>query len=265
MNKQPVYYMQTDPRWKNLPYRVKGESSTIGGSGCGPSCAAMLIETLTGKTFTPKDACDWSIAHGYKALNQGTYYAYFKQQFAAFGIQADMLNGSSLYGNPSSTYHDKALQMLKEGYYIIACMGKGLWTSSGHFIVVWWEDGLVRINDPASKVSSRLNGDLKTFKSQVKFYFWVDARKYNKGEDGIDMTVNEFIDSLTNEQAYTLVEKAQAHAKTMKASDYAEKPLEWAEEKGIMKGTEKGNLMPKAFITREDFITALNRFDGLEE
>ena len=30
----------------------------------------MLIETLTGKTFTPVDACAWSVEHGYKALNQ---------------------------------------------------------------------------------------------------------------------------------------------------------------------------------------------------
>ena len=55
-------------------------------AGCGPTAAAMLIETLTGKTYTPVDACAWSIEHGYKALKQGTYYAYFKPQFAAFGI-----------------------------------------------------------------------------------------------------------------------------------------------------------------------------------
>ena len=56
MNKQPVSYLQTDPRWKNKDYSAKGESTTIGASGCGPTAAAMLIETLTGKTFTPVDA-----------------------------------------------------------------------------------------------------------------------------------------------------------------------------------------------------------------
>lgn len=29
MNKKPVSYLQTDARWKNKPYRVSGESSTI--------------------------------------------------------------------------------------------------------------------------------------------------------------------------------------------------------------------------------------------
>ena len=53
MNKRPVSYLQTDPRWAKLKYAVQGENSTIGGSGCGPTAAAMLIETLTGKAFTP--------------------------------------------------------------------------------------------------------------------------------------------------------------------------------------------------------------------
>lgn len=75
MNRRPIAYLQTDPRWAALPYRVPGERATIGGSGCGPTAAAMLIETLTGKTFTPVDACAWSVEHGYKALNQGTYYS----------------------------------------------------------------------------------------------------------------------------------------------------------------------------------------------
>lgn len=100
MNKKPVSYLQTDPRWKNKPYRVKGENATIGDSGCGPTAAAMLIETITGKTFTPEDACNWSMAHGYKALNQGTYYAYFTPQFAEFGIDCQMLNWINTYGKP---------------------------------------------------------------------------------------------------------------------------------------------------------------------
>ena len=87
MNKQPISYLQTDVRWKNKPYRVSGENTTIGDSGCGPTAAAMLLSTLTGKTITPEDTCKWSVDHGYKALGNGTYYAYFAPQFAAYGIQ----------------------------------------------------------------------------------------------------------------------------------------------------------------------------------
>jgi hypothetical protein len=171
--------MQTDSRWANKPYQTTGETTTIGKSGCGPTCAAMVIETLTGQTYTPLDACNWSMAHGYKALNQGTYYSYFVPQFQAFGIACRQLNGSSLYGNSASAVHDQAVDLLQQGYYIIACMGKGNWTSSGHFVVAWWEDDKIRINDPASTKDSRVNGDLATFQSQVKYYWSVDARAYN--------------------------------------------------------------------------------------
>lgn len=179
MNKKPVSYLQTDKRWKNKPYRVKGETSTIGGSGCGPTAAAMLIETITGKKFTPEDACNWSMAHGYKALGNGTYYGYFKPQFAEFGIDCDMLNWTKTYGKPDHANHEKVEDMLKQGYYFIALMLKGLWTSGGHFVVLWWQDGKVRINDPASTKDARLNGDIRTFRSQCAYYWWVDARKFN--------------------------------------------------------------------------------------
>lgn len=180
MNKQPVSYLQTDPRWSKKPYRVPGEAATIGSSGCGPTAAAMLISTVTGKTFTPEDACKWSVEHGYKALKAGTYYAYFKPQFADFGIECDMLNWSKTYGKPDHANHKKVLELLKAGYYIIALMGPGLWTSGGHFVVVWWEDDKIRINDPASTRTVRLNGDPRTFFSQVNYYWWVDARAHNK-------------------------------------------------------------------------------------
>lgn len=182
MNKQPVYYLQTDARWKNKDYSAKGESKprTIGTSGCGPTCAAMLIETLTGKTFTPADACAWALKKGYKAPNQGTYYAYFAPQFKEHGITCEQLNWKNVYGKPSDPIHTKAFDLLKKGYYLIAVMGPGTWTTSGHFVVVWWEDGKVRINDPNSKAANRTAGSLATFKKQVKYYWAIDARKHNE-------------------------------------------------------------------------------------
>ena len=168
MNRRPIAYLQTDPRWAALPYRVPGERATIGGSGCGPTAAAMLIETLTGKTFTPVDACAWSVEHGYKALNQGTYYSYFVPQFAEFGIPCGQLSWVNTYGKPDHENHRKAAVLLRQGYYLIALMGRGLWTRSGHFVVVWWEDGLVRICDPASTQYERMNGDPVLFRQSGK-------------------------------------------------------------------------------------------------
>ena len=112
MNKRPVSYLQTDGRWRDKPYRVTGEKSTIGSAGCGPSCAAMVISTLTGKTVTPVDTCDWSIRHGYKALNQGTYYSYFVPQLKAYGIQCKQMLGSRILNQPQHPIHEQVKQYL---------------------------------------------------------------------------------------------------------------------------------------------------------
>ena len=93
-----------------------------------------------------------------------------------------MLNWENTYGKPNHPNHEKVVEKLKEGYYAIALMNKGLWTSSGHFVVLWWQDGKVRINDPASTKDARVNGDIHTFRSQAKYYWLVDARAYNKEE-----------------------------------------------------------------------------------
>ncbi len=191
MNKKPVSYLQTDARWKNKLYRVKGETATIGDSGCGPTAAAMLLSTLTGKNITPEDTCKWSVDHGYKALGNGTYYAYFAPQFAAYGIKCWQLNWVNAYHNPKATSFDETVKYLKQGYYAIALMKKGTWTGGGHFVVLWWADGKVRINDPASTRDNRVNGNLATFKNEAAYFWIVDAREYNNSGKLVDGSMAE--------------------------------------------------------------------------
>ena len=254
MNKQPVSYLQTDPRWKDKPYRVAGESSTVGSAGCGPSCAAMVIETITGQKFTPEDACNWAMRHGYKALNQGTYYSYFRPQLAAFGIDCDMLNWTSTYGRPTHENHQKALELLKQGYYLIALMNKGTWTGSGHFVLVWWADGKIRINDPASTRGERINGDPYDFRSQVKYYWWVDAREYNKEDD--DMDINKMLEQMTDEQAYVLLTKAQRHASMLPEPAWSQMEGNW--QKAIDTGLINGG-SPEGLMKRDEFVAVMGR------
>lgn len=191
MNKKPVSFLQTDKRWASKPYRVKGEKSTIGDSGCGPTAAAMLLSTLTGKNITPEDTCKWSVDHGYKALGNGTYYAYFAPQFAAYGIKCWQLNWVNAYHNAKATSFDETVKYLKQGYYAIALMKKGTWTGGGHFVVLWWADDKVRINDPASTRDNRVNGNLATFKNEAAYFWIVDARDYNNSGKLVDGSVAE--------------------------------------------------------------------------
>lgn len=172
---KPISYLQTDSRWKNHNYSAKGESKTIGGAGCGITVAAMIIASLKDDTVTPITTAKWSMAHGYKALNQGTYYTYFEPQMAQYQITCTRLNQSNLYGKSSSAAHTKALNALKNGDWVIACMGKGNWTSSGHFILLYaYENGYVYIHDPASTAANRVKNTWTLFSGQVK-YLWTVA------------------------------------------------------------------------------------------
>ena len=173
--RKPISYLQTDSRWKNHNYSAKGESKTIGSSGCGITVSAMIIASLKDKSVTPITTAEWSMAHGYKALNQGTYYSYFEPQMAQYQIICTRLNQSNLYGKSSSTAHTKALNALKNGDWVIACMGKGNWTSSGHFILLYaYENGYVSIHDPASTAAARIKNTWTLFSGQVK-YLWTVA------------------------------------------------------------------------------------------
>lgn len=173
---KPVSYLQTDPKWKNYNYSAKGEKKTIGNAGCGVTVAAMVIATLKDKNVTPVTTAEWSMAHGYKSLNQGTYYTYFVPQFKQYGITCRLLNSSNLYGKSSSSAHTEALNALKKGNWIIAVMGKGHWTSTGHFILLYkYENGYVYINDPASTKADRIKNTWDLFSKQVKYMWIIDV------------------------------------------------------------------------------------------
>lgn len=178
---RPIYYLQTDPRWKNHDYSAKGEKKTIGSAGCGPTAAAMVIATLQDNNVTPVTTVLWSMAHAYKALNQGTYYSYFVPQMSAYGVACKRLNTSNLYGKSSSAAHTEALNALKNGDWVIACMGKGNWTSSGHFILLYgYENGYVYINDPASTKAARVKNTWALFARQVKYMWTVPVPDVHK-------------------------------------------------------------------------------------
>lgn len=75
-------------------------------------------------------------------------------------------------------------------------------------------------------------------------------------EEGIDMTKKEFIESLTDEEAYTLLTKAQSHAGKLGLPAAFVKEGYWkqATEKKIIDGKR-----PEAPIKRDEVITILGR------
>ena len=255
MNKEPIYYLQTDPKWKNIPYSVPGEQTTIGESGCGPTSAAMLISTLTGMKVTPIDTCAWALKNGYKALMQGTYYSYFVPQFEEYGIKCERLNTSRILNDPKNKTHDIAFDLLKKGYYLIALMGPGLWTNSGHYVVVWWVNGVIHINDPWSTRSDKLMANVDRFRNECRMYWAIDAQEYNIEEDE---------EELTQEQFNIMMKNYQDSLVSQDPSDWSEEARIWAEENGIIVGDQFGNKQYKAPVTREQMVVFLKRLADMK-
>lgn len=261
---KPISYLQTDSRWANVDYSAKGEKTTIGKSGCGPTAMAMVLATWADKSVTPKSECAWALAHGYKAPHQGTYYGYFAPAAKRFGLTCKMLNGASIYGKPNSPYHAQAKASVDQGDLVIACMGRGLWTSSGHFVLVWKIDGnTIYINDPASTRTVRTQGDYSLFKQQVKYYFMIKntaALQQPKKEDD-DMDIDKMIANMTGAQAFALYSKAMAFAGAVAEPEWSKKQGHW--EKATLKGIVDGQ-EPERPVKRDELAAVLGRLGVLE-
>lgn len=230
---RPVKYLQWDTRWKDVDYSAPGEKTTIGAAGCGPTCMAMVIASLKDKSVTPVDTCAWSKSHGYKAANQGTYYSYFGPQAQAYGLEVAQLNTVSGYHNPSATCHKQALKELDKGNWVIACMGPGRWTSSGHFVLVHEAvDGHVYINDPNSTQAQKEKAAIASFTNEVKYYFVV---KIKEGEI-----------ELTKAEVQQIVREMLVGEDTQ-PSKWAKESWTKAKAEGITDGTR-----PQGFATREE-------------
>lgn len=170
---KPIDYKQNDTKWGSNPYAVDGETSSIKSAGCGPTAMADVLASIVSPYIDPVTCASWARMHGYKVFKSGTSYSYPVAQGAAYGVNVQRLNTSNVYGNPGNAVHAQALAELKNGNWLIACMGKGLWTSSGHYVVAYgYDGGKVWINDPASTVVARACNSWDLFKSQVKYY-WV--------------------------------------------------------------------------------------------
>ena len=192
---KPVSFLQTDPKWSGQSYAVKGEQATIGNAGCGPAAVAMVVASLKDKSVTPSTTASWMLSHGYKAYKSGTYYTGITACLKAYGIGCRQLNQINNYHHKDQQkLRDSVKNHLLNGHWIIACMGPGTWTRSGHFVLAWGAgSGIVYINDPASTKQSRTAGNLSTFLTEAK-YFWLietEAPEEPTKEEAKGMTEND--------------------------------------------------------------------------
>ena len=133
-----TYISQIDSRWKNYPYTVtNNKKQTIGTSGCGVAAAAMIIDSIVGNVSVTELA-DAFVKHGYRSPNNGTYWSANRAIADEFDID---------YKETSN--FNVMLGALKNCNYIIASVGNGLFTTGGHYIMIYGLDGEnLKIYDP---------------------------------------------------------------------------------------------------------------------
>lgn len=163
--KQPIYYLQGDSRWRNVIFtknNTYNKKQTIGNSGCGITCAAMVISTFWDKKITPVETAKECVSKGYRTPNSGTHPNYFRYIAEKYKASKYIVTKS----------YETAKSIIDQGGLVIVNVGPSVWTKGGHYILWWKCNGdTIYINDPASKASNRTKNIAATLKKASKGYY----------------------------------------------------------------------------------------------
>lgn len=142
-----IYYNQGDEVWAVQPYG----SDYIGRYGCGPTALAMAVSSLTDIAVDPAEMASWAARNGYWAKHSGSYLSIINGS-SVFGLQVEHFAGRDA---------EELRQVLRSGKVLVALMGPGHFTKSGHFILLRGlsPSGAVLIADPNSVDHSLMEWD----------------------------------------------------------------------------------------------------------
>lgn len=126
-------FKQNDSKWRSNYY----SGGTISAQGCGPTSIADAVYDLD-PSITPAKTAKWMEDNGCSCHGSGTYYSGMVKALKHFGYSdSTQLNYTSLYGKKNNSVVTDFLRKIKSGKYIgIACMGKSIWTTSGHYVFI---------------------------------------------------------------------------------------------------------------------------------
>lgn len=153
--------MQWDTRWGYITYG----SDVVGLTGCGPLCLSMAGCYVTGdaETFAPAHVIEFAKKNGYYSKGNGSSWTLISEGGVELGLDVTEI----------PLVKKRIMDNLEVGNPIICAMGKGDFTTSGHYIVlVGTEDGMIRVNDPNSYANSEKLWTYEEMESQFR-NLWV--------------------------------------------------------------------------------------------
>lgn len=135
-------YLQWDERWGYRKY--SGE--VMGLSGCGPTALSMAASyLLNDDTLSPAYIAEFSEKNGYESRGNGTSWTLMSEGAEKLGLCSEEV----------PLWEASMASALSENNLIICAMGKGDFTSTGHFILLsGYEDGMFSVRDPNSVIRS---------------------------------------------------------------------------------------------------------------
>lgn len=153
-----TYYNQNDIRWYDYLYGKKDPLSIY---GCGPTAVACLVSSFIDPSMTPDKVADWAYKKGYWASKEGSYHSLMSSGLSSYGFQVRGI---------SSPSKEEILSSLNSGHILVALMGKGHFTSEGHFILILdvTKDGDLLIADVNSYENTKKPWKIETIVKELK-------------------------------------------------------------------------------------------------
>lgn len=152
--------MQWDQQWGYETY----SGNLFGLTGCGPTCLSMVAIYLSGDTtMNPAWMGEFATQHGYVSEGNGSAWTLFSEGGRELGFDVTEI----------PLDEQRIIKNLQVGNPIVVSMGKGDFTTTGHFIVMTgYTDGKIQVNDPNSRANSEKLWSFDNIKGQIK-NLWV--------------------------------------------------------------------------------------------
>lgn len=149
------FYKQTDKRWKDEPLA----NSTIGKAGCGPTSLTMVINGLHNESLNVTEVAAFAESEGLIADNGASYWDLMRVAGENYKLKVEQIKRQD-----SATVK----KILQNRIPIITIMGKGTFTSNGHFIVLVGinENDEVYVLDPNSHERTKKQWPLSTIMNE---------------------------------------------------------------------------------------------------
>ena len=153
-------FLQWDQQWGYIEYG----SDVAGLTACGPVCLSMAAWYLTeDDAFSPDKMIQFALDNGYYSPGNGSSWTLISEGGVKLGFDVTEI----------PLVESRIIKNLEVDNPIICAMGPGDFTTSGHYIVlVGYEDGMIRINDPNSIANSQKLWSYEQIEGQIR-NLWV--------------------------------------------------------------------------------------------